>query len=375
MVFWVLIVVFLNGVVSYVYGLSVADETTNLWAMLAVNYVFLAGITQAGVVFSAIMRLTKSRWGMHFARLGEVMTLSFIPAAVVMFLVIYMGGLDHLFYWAPGAHSAGHGMKHISPWLGTERFFWMNVFTIVPFYVVSYLYFRAGRVLESGLETSYDAGKRAKVLASFVLVFYIILNTNMAWDFGMTIIPHWESSIFGPFFWCANVLLGTAFLFMTATCFIPRAPGAGMNKAHLDPMGKMLTGLVLLWIYMFWSQHMVLWYVNIPGRMEPIFKQMRGNYTVIFAVMILTIFILPLGALVFKRTKLSGPGLFVVSALVCIGVWISRYLMILPVFSDGSEAVIATWPGISLIFGGVAAVLLSLIFFFRLFPEVGAVSE
>jgi hypothetical protein len=49
--------------------------------------------------------------------------------------------------------------------------------------------------------------------------------------------------------------------------------------------------------------------------------------------------------------------------------------MILPVLSDGSEAVIATWPGISLIFGGVAAALLSLILFFRLFPEVKAVSE
>jgi hypothetical protein len=213
------------------------------------------------------------------------------------------------------------------------------------------------------------------VLASFVLIFYVILNTNIAWDFGMTIIPHWESSIFAPFFWCGNLLLGTAFIFMLSTRFIPRPPGAGMNKGHLDSMGKMITGLVLLWIYLWWSQYMVLWYVNLPHRMAPLLKQMRGDFAVTFAVMILTIFILPLAALVFKRTKLSSSALFVVAALVCIGVWISRYLMILPVLSDGSEAVIATWPGISLIFGGVAAALLSLILFFRLFPEVKAVSE
>jgi hypothetical protein len=373
--FWVLIVVFLNGVVSYAYSVSVADDTTNLWAMLAVNYVFLAGVTQVGVAFSAIMRLTKSKWGMHFARLGEILTLSFMPAAVVMFLIIYLGGLDHIFYWAPGFHSAGHTVEHISPWLSKGRFFWMNVVSMILFYAVSYLYFRAGRVLESGRELSYDGRKRAKVLASFVLIFYVILNTNIAWDFGMTIIPHWESSIFAPFFWCGNLLLGTAFIFMLSTRFIPRPPGAGMNKGHLDSMGKMITGLVLLWIYLWWSQYMVLWYVNLPHRMAPLLKQMRGDFAVTFAVMILTIFILPLAALVFKRTKLSSSALFVVAALVCIGVWISRYLMILPVLSDGSEAVIATWPGISLIFGGVAAALLSLILFFRLFPEVKAVSE
>jgi hypothetical protein len=374
-VFWVLIVVFLNGVVSYAYSVSVADETTNLWAMLAVNYVFLAGITQTGVAFSAIMRLTKSKWGMHFSRLGEILTLSFIPAAVVMFFIIYLGGLDHIFYWAPGFQAAGHGVEHFSPWLSKERFLWMSILTMIPFYAVSYLYFRAGRVLESGSELSYDGQKRAKVLASFVLIFYVILNTNTAWDFGMTITPHWESSIFAPFFWCGNLLLSTAFIFMIAFRFIPRAPGVPMSKGHLDAMGKMLTGLVLLWIYLWWSQYMVLWYVNLPHRMAPLLKQMRGDFTITFAVMILTIFILPLAALVFKRTKVSASALFVVAALVCIGVWINRYLMILPVLSDGSEAVIATWSGISLILGGLAAVLLSLIIFFRLFPEVTAVSE
>jgi hypothetical protein len=230
-------------------------------------------------------------------------------------------------------------------------------------------------VLESGQETSYDAVKRAKVLAAFVLGIYIILNTNIAWDFGMTITPHWESSVFAPLFWCGNVLLGTAFLFVISGGFIPRAPGARMNKGHLDSMGKMLTGLVLLWIYMFWSQHMVLWYGNLPHRMAPVFKQMSGGFTVTFAVMILTIFILPFGALIFKRTKVSGPAIFVVAALACIGIWINRYLMIIPVFSDGSAPIIATWAGISLIFGGVAAALLSLMIFFRLFPEVKAVSE
>jgi hypothetical protein len=373
--FWVLIIIFLNGVISYAYSVSVADETTNLWAMFAVTYVFMAGVTQAGVVFSAIMRLTKSKWGMHFARLGEILTLSFIPVAVVMFFVIYAGGLDHLFYWAPGFNSTGHAVEHISPWLGKERFLWRSIVTIVPFYVVSYLYFSAGRVLDSGVETSYDALKRVKVLAAFVLGIYIILNTNIAWDFGMTIVPHWESSVFAPFYWCGNLLLGTAFLFMIATRFIPREPGAGMNRGYLDSIGKMFTGLVLLWIYMFWSQHMVLWYGNLPHRMAPVFDQMKGNFTDIFAVMILTIFILPLIALVFKRTKLSGSALFIVAGLICIGVWISRYLMIIPVFSDGSEAIIATWSGISLIFGGVASALLSLIFFLRLFPGVKVVSK
>lgn len=371
MIFWVLLAILLNGIISFVYNVQTTQETTNLWAMLAVNFVFFAGITQAGVAFSVIMRLARSEWGRYFSRLGEIMTLSFIPVAAVMFFVLYVGGANHLFYWANPEKFHGP----ISPWVGKGLFFWRNVIANALFYITSYLYFSSARREEKQAHPREDIKKRLNILAAAVCFFYVIANTLIAWDLGMMIIPHWESSIFAPYFWSGNLLAGFASLYLISLFFIPREPGKHMDKEILDSMGKVLIGFVLLWVYLFWSQYIVLWYGDLPHLTGPVYRQMEGHYTPAFAIMMAAIFVVPFFALIFRRIKLSVKGLAAVAVIICIGVWISKYLTILPVFSEGGTPVIATWTGISLILGGLAAALLSLIIFFRLFPDVKAMPE
>jgi hypothetical protein len=290
-----------------------------------------------------------------------------------------VGGVDHLFYWSPENPEYAH-IEHLSPWLGKGLFFWKNIIAMTLFYIISYIYFRTGRMENrrpEGLYSAkkYDMTKSINVFAVLVMFFYVLVNTFAAWDFGMMIIPHWESSIFPPYFWTGNILVGSASLFLVSIFFIPRPQGEGIYKEYLDSTGKLLIGLVLLWLYMFWSQYVVLWYSDLPARTAPLFKQMKGNYNHIFILMMITIFILPFLGLIFRRVKLSVVLLAVIAVLICVGVWLNRYLMILPVFSDGSERIIMTWTNISLIFGGLAAMILSLIVFLKLFPGVKTVPE
>ncbi len=364
MALWVLLILLVNGVVSFAYTASNSAEPSTVWAMLATTFIYFLGISQAGIVFSAIMRISKSGWGRYFSRLGEILTLSFIPVAFVTFLIIYFGGIDHLFYWAhPEKMEHGH---HLSPWLSKNQFLWRGLISMALFYAVSYVYFVTGRTEEDG-RAPYDVEKRLNVMSGLVLFTYIITNTNTAWDFGMMIIPHWESSIFPPYFWAGNLLGGSAFLFLMSTFFIQ---SEGVSKRCLDSIGKVMLGFVLLWMYMHWSQHIVIWYSNLPNLVAPLAKTMSGNFTLPFVLMLLTIFVLPFFALLFRPIKLSVKALFVVAALICTGVWINRYLMVIPVFSDGAQPVFLSWTGISLILSGLAATVLSVIFFLKLFPRV-----
>ncbi|MBI5809816.1 MAG: hypothetical protein HZB21_01305 [Deltaproteobacteria bacterium] len=380
MIFWVMLAILLNGIISFVYSVQTTQETTNLWAMLAVNFIFFAGITQAGIAFSVIMRLARSEWGRHFSRLGEVLTLSSLPVTVIVFIIIYISGTDHLFYWAHPDNVHGH----VSPWVGRGLFFWRNSIANVLFYITSYLYFSAGRreekqacprMSEAGAHPQEDLKKRLNILAGAVCFFYVIANTMFAWDFGMMIIPHWESSIFPVYFWSANLLAGVAFLYLISLFFIPGKPGEPVDKETLDSMGKTLIGFVLLWVYLFWSQYIVLWYGDLPHLTGPVYRQMEGHYATAFRIMLAAIFIVPFLALILRCIKLSAKRLAVVAVVICIGVWINKYLTILPVFSEGGTPVIATWTGISLMLGWLAATLLSLIIFFRLFPDVKAAPE
>ena len=375
MLFIIAIILFLNGVITSAYTLMNTAETTTFWAMLSVNFVFYLGMTQTGIIFSAIMRIAKSEWGRYFSRLGEILTLSFIPVAFITFLIIYIGGTENLFYWASPSPSPEHDVGHVSPWLGKGLFLWRTLITMAAFYIMSYIYFRTTLIEDKGTHVSYDIEKRLNLMAGFVMVFYIIANTNVAWDFGMMIIPHWESTIFPPYFWVGNVFGGTAFLFLLARLFLSQGGKQSIDKEHLDSMGKVLLGFTLLWIYMFWSQHIVLWYSDLPNLTGPLFKQMSGNYTGTFSTMILALFILPFFALIFRRIKLSISGLSITACIICIGTWTTRYLMILPVFKNGSEPVLATWTGISLILAGLAATVLSVLLFLRLFPKVRTIQK
>ncbi|MEK6726554.1 MAG: hypothetical protein AABY54_08415 [Deltaproteobacteria bacterium] len=361
--------------ISFAYSLINAGETTTLWAMLSVSYIFFLGLTQTGILFSAIMRMSKSSWGRHFSRLGEILTLSFIPVAFIIFLIIYFGGVNHLFYWAsPGTlhgHEDGH---HLSPFLGKGLFLWRNLISMALFYGMSYIYFRTGCLEENETQVSDDLDKKLNVMAGFVMFFYVIANTNIAWDFGMTIIKHWESSIFTAYYWVGNILAGTAFLFLSALYFIPRKAEGAVNGWRLQSMGILLFGCTLLWTYMFWSQYFVIWYGNLPNITGPYFKGMKGNFASMFVVMMLFCFVIPFITLIFKRIKLSVWALSTVAFIICVGMLIERYLMIIPVFSDGSTPVVATWTGISLVFAGLSSVLLSIILFLKLFPKVNIVT-
>lgn len=370
MLLWILLILAVNGIVSFAYTAATATEPAAIWGLLTSNFVFFLGITQAGILFSAIMRIVRSKWGKYYSRLGEILTLSFIPVAVVMFLVVYFGGSSHIFWWAkPGAEAEG-GLTGI--WLNKDFLFWRNVLTMAFFYIMSYLYFTAGRKEENG---EFVPEKSLNVLAGLVMASFIVTNTVAAWDFGMMIIPHWESSIFPPAYWVGNIFGGVAFLFLMSVYIIARRSGKGITPRQLDSMGKVFLGFALLWLYMFWSQFFVIWYGNQPELTGPLFKRMTGNFALPFALMIFSAFVIPFLSLIFRSIKLNVATLSIVAVLICSAMWINRYLMIVPQFADGSNRIFMTWTGISLLLGGASLTVLSLLLFLRFFPGVSIVTS
>lgn len=370
MLFWILVVLLIHGIGSFAYAAFSAPDPNAAWAMFSMSFIFSLGITQAGVAFSAIMKISKSGWGRHFSRLGEILTLSFIPFVVVMFVVIYLCGMQHLFYWAgPHGEGAAHG-GHVSPWLGKGLFFWRFVISMALFYLASYVYFYLGRREERERKTYGTARKMSNIAPAFVCFFYVVANSNLAWEFGMTAVRHWESSIYAPYFWGGNLLLGSAFLFLISLFFIQRAPGEEYDKNILDSMGKVLFGFVLLVIYLFWSQHVVIWYGGLPARTGPIFKQMHDAYGPAFTLMLFGVLIVPFLALLFRRLKLSVNALAIVAIIISFGMLINRYLMIIPIYSDGNISATTIWAGVALITAGVSAALLSVKCFLLIFPDV-----
>jgi len=109
--FNVLIAIFLLGVASLVFAVSGADNQPN-FPLFTVSFLYLLGISQFGVVFSALLRVCEAEWGKPWYRLAELSTLAYFPFAIAGFLLIIYFGRDDLFYWLQASPD-----EHISPWL------------------------------------------------------------------------------------------------------------------------------------------------------------------------------------------------------------------------------------------------------------------
>ncbi len=124
---WVLIVVFVAGVASLIYGWT-DDSTQPDIGLLIVSYLFLMGVSQAGVVFCAITRLVHAQWAKPYYRLAELSTLAFSPFAIVGLLLIYVYAPNDLFYWLSSSPE-----EHLSPWLNINWLLIRNLFGLTLF--------------------------------------------------------------------------------------------------------------------------------------------------------------------------------------------------------------------------------------------------
>src|SRR5688572_16157580 len=261
-VIWVLLGLFGLSVATLVYALR-SETMRPDFGLLTVSFLYLMGVSQAGVVFCAITRLVRAQWAKPYYRLAELSTLAFFPFALGTFLLIYVYARDELFHWLANRSPAEHG----SPWLSSHWLLIRNLFGLLLFYGLSALYVAKG--LRPDLSAhSGDARKVERqlyLLSPWVIVAFVVCNTFFAWDFGMMLIPHWHSTVFPIHFWFGNLFAGTAALIVfPAALGRPRAAGRRFGPEQILGLGMLLTTFTLMWLYFFWAQFFVIWFGNLP---------------------------------------------------------------------------------------------------------------
>ena len=366
--FLALITIFLVGVASLFFSLS-SENSRPDFALFTVSYLFLLGITQVGVVFSAMLRIVEADWGKPWYRLAELSTLAYFPFAIVGFVLIVYYARDDLFHWWLQASPE----DHISPWLNINWLVIRNLGALLLFYGLAAFYagksLRADRASgEAASSTDYDdVEKQLYQLSPIVVIGFIACNTIIAWDFTMMLIPHWHSSVFPIHYWFGNLFAGCAAMIAIAAVMRRVDGGAHFGPYQIKSLGMLVAGFALLWLYFFWAQFFVIWFGNLPHETEPLWRQMEGHYAPYFWTMMSACFFLPLLASIFAIVKRSVFGMCVVAFAINLGVWINKYLMIMPVFSPDDRP-FDNWIDIALALGLLAGFLATVIVLARRVP-------
>ncbi|MCZ6640346.1 MAG: polysulfide reductase NrfD [Gammaproteobacteria bacterium] len=313
------------------------------FSLLIVSYLFLMGVSQAGVVFCAIGRLVHAQWAKPYYRIAELSTLAFFPFAIVGFLLIFYYASDDLFYWLSPSPDA-----HLSAWLNSDWLLIRNLFSLLAFYGLSAFYvlkaLRPDLAATSGADA--DAGdiehrkieRQLYLLSPLVIIAFVVCNTFFAWDFAMMLIPHWHSTVFPIHFWFGNVFAATA-----AMVAIPAILGRFSETQYqfgdrqIRQLSMMVSAFMLLWIYLFWAQFFVIWFGNLPNESDPLWRQMYGHYAPYFWTMLAACFFVPFVSLIFAFVNRSLLAMCVVGIGINLGIWVNKYLMIAPVFSPDNR--------------------------------------
>ncbi len=314
------------------------------FGLLIVSYLFLLGVSQAGVVFCAICRLVYAQWAKPYYRLAELSTMAFFPFAIVGFLLIYYSAGDELFYWLSESPDA-----HLSPWLNGDWLLIRNLFGLLLFYGLSAVYvLKALRPDLAAAEADGPAGARdvehrkverqLYLLSPLVLIGFVVCNTLFAWDFAMMLIPHWHSTVFPIHFWFGNLFAATA-----AMVAIPAVLGRfsltefQFGDRQIRQLSMLISAFMLLWLYFFWAQFFVIWFGNLPHEADPLWRQVYGHYAPYFWTMLAGCFFVPFVALIFAIVNRSLLAMCIIALGINLGIWVNKYLMVVPVFSPSDR--------------------------------------
>jgi hypothetical protein len=240
-------------------------------------------------------------WGAVIRRLAESGTRT-LPLMALLFVPVALG-LPQLYEWADPRHVAHDPLlQHKAAYLN------------VPFFLArAVLYFAVwiafARWLERwSIREDETAGPhvthRLDLISRGGLVSLGLTMTFAAFDWTMSLEPHWFSTIYGVIFMGASVLSAFALLIAMAAVMTERGPFRGVvTPGHLHDLGKLLLAFVLLYAYFNYSQFVITWAGNLPEEIPWYLRRVRGGWGWIVLLIVVFHFALPFLVLLARDVK------------------------------------------------------------------------
>jgi Ni/Fe-hydrogenase subunit HybB-like protein len=329
------------------YGMGVAGVNWPVfWGFHETNFVFWIGISHAGTLISAILRLVNARWRRPVTRCAEVITV-FALMIGALFPIIHLGK-PWLFFWvAPYPSARGLWPNVRSPLV------W-DFFAINTYLLGSLLFLALPMIPDFALVRDRATGWRKRVygalalgwqgttwqwnrlesamqiMAIAIIPVAVSVHTIVSFDFSMAHVPMWHSTIFGPYFVAGAIFSGIAALII-AMAVLRRTLRlhAYLQPLHFENLAKLLLLMSLLWGYFVFNERLTVWYGNNPSEMAVFWATQRGRFAPLYWTMVVCNFVLPLALLSFPKGR-TIPGAVIASIGVVVGMWLERFLIIVP---------------------------------------------
>lgn len=335
------------GVLACVLGLAFAPDRA--WASLMLASFWLVSMGLAGSFFVGLQYACGAGWAVAFRRIPEAMVAT-LPVGAAGLILVFLIHPD-LYPWM-AHHGESVGFRAL--WL-QRPFFLLRAAT----YFALWLGFSVYLVRNSRRQDEDGSLSRTRrnIVASLAYMFVFAITFWLASvDWIMSLEPKWTSTIFGIYNFSGMFVAGLAAIILLVLWLKRSAPLRDLvNEEHLHDLGKLLFAFSTFWMYIFFSQYMLIWYANITEESVYYILRQQGVLGVLFIVNVVLNWGAPFLILLSITAKRTPAILASAAVLVLIGRWLDLYLMILPPVTHGKAALpwveIGTMLGAAGVFG------------------------
>lgn len=301
-----------------------------------VAWLIFTGISCGSLVIVMMQALTGGQWGVAVQRLSEAAMLT-LPLLAVFFVPVLIG-IHDLFPWSRAdALSAHPKWEHKVGYLNLP-FFALRGFLF--FAILGALAFRIRywSVLQDK-EGGILPGKRIRILSGGGLVVYVLAMNFISTDWVMSLAPDWYSTVFVVIFMAGQFLSALALMTLLLAISAGCAPFAELIQAkHFHDLGNLLLTFVIFWIYVSFSQFLIIWSGNLPKEISWYLQRRAGGWKLVAVFLMIFQFLIPLGLLLFRGIKRNPNRLALVSILILCANIVNVYWLVAPAFHpDGVQ--------------------------------------
>jgi len=290
------------------------------WSVLTVNFLVVLYLALGGVTLCAVLHLVGARWRYEIRLLASSLFALF-PLAFVLLMVLLANG-ESTFPWLKGTGEHAH---HIPAWHNYTFLVVREVLGMLAVMAIHWVFIQRQAVSERSTE---DAA-RFHVIACWVPYVYVLYGTMVAWDFEMTMLPSWESAIYGMQHFVSNFGMFLAFLVIWIFALNSRDRLVRPVETYVyNYIAQLLFAFTLLWTYTFFAQYLTIWYGNLPDERNRMVGMQDGDYTFIFWAMFVLKCIIPFSTLAMTYTRHNVKATAAVAVCIIIGTLFERYVWI-----------------------------------------------
>lgn len=297
-------------------------------SLLLYGYLLL-GIAIGAVYFLAIHYATKAGWDTVLKRVPEALTL-LIPVGLTMVLLAFITGADKIYPWLHSGHHPGNvPLASFKGWWLDAPFFFLRAALYAAIFLGFGWALRRNSVAQD-VDHNPDHTAKCQRLA----VIFLVIGSFAVWlasfDWIMSLEPHWYSTIFGVYNFAGHFTGALAVIILFVIGLERRGALPGASRHHLHELGKLLFAMSTFWMYMWFSQAMLIWYGNIAEEAAYFNTRLAGGWRPLFIANVLLNWAIPFLVLLSRRAKRSPRVMVHIAMVVLVGRWLDLYLMIYP---------------------------------------------